>query len=516
MERIILFLLVVVFLPGQPVGLSAAPAKNIVYSIARSGPATLDPGLAEDDSSPLYTFNIYEPLVRANPKTSQLEPALAVSWESRQGGNYWVFKLRKKVKFHDGTDFNADAVVFSFDRQIDTKFKFRYGDFVMFREIFPYLKNVKKIDDYTVAFDLEKPFYPFLEALTAECAFIVSPTAVKKFGKDFTNNPVGTGPFTLKKWARGERVTLAAYPRYWRGKPGLDEFVVMLNKDDRVLQSLFRRRKVDILFSFSISRATGLKRQKSVSVYHSPKLSIDYISFNLKNKYLKKKNVRKAIQCLWDKRILRLIFQDYVIAANSLLPPGMPGHNPDLKTAFSIEKALEFLAKEKITGRIPLTFLMLEGPEITARMLSLFTQRLKQGGFDIKVDTVPAKDYYKRVAAGDYDLANGAWLADYPSPHSFIFPMFSGNLQATGFPNLSQHDDNELKKMVAASSLEGNSEKRTALYKKICRIIHDDALLIPLYHDTADFFYNSDRLEGVTLDVFGTMSLYDLKIKKQK
>ncbi len=139
--------------------------------------------------------NIFDTLVRLNPQTMKIEPSLADSWETSQDGRTWTFQLRRGVRFHDGTPLDADAVVFTFFRQMDPANPNRLQDFPLFAEIFTYLKDGQKDrSPAQVQFILSEPFFPFLATLTVDCAAIVSPTAVKKSGGRFRAPAGGDRP----------------------------------------------------------------------------------------------------------------------------------------------------------------------------------------------------------------------------------------------------------------------------------------------------------------------------------
>lgn len=140
----------------------AAPLASI--HTVRGGswrePVSLDPARAWDDTSSFYIANIFDTLVRLDPRTLKIEPSLASRWETSKDGRDWTFHLRRNVRFHDGTPCSADAVVFSFQRQMDPDNPRREEEFPLFYEIFTFLKEVRKLDTYRVRFRLQNPFSP--------------------------------------------------------------------------------------------------------------------------------------------------------------------------------------------------------------------------------------------------------------------------------------------------------------------------------------------------------------------
>jgi len=496
----------------SPVVLSSA--NNVIFWGSTSSPETLDPAQAWDDTSVLFTFNIYETLIKLNPETFEIEPLLAVSWKAKNQGKMWIFKLRQGVKFHDGTDFNASSVVFSFQRQLDKNFKYRYYDFPIFEEIFRNIKSVIAVDSHTVAFALKEPFYPFLATLSSSGASIISPTAAKKYRAKFLQNPVGTGPFILKSWEMGERVVLVSNPLYWRGKPALDKFVHKhVSKYDQ-LHKLFRQGDIDIIDSISISRTVGLKNVQWVTIERVPTLSVNFIAFNFNNKYLQRENIRRAIRYLWEDRVLKYVFQDFVVPLNSVLPKGIPGYREILpEKKFSLSKSKDLLNKEQIDEKIKLIFLLPSNSGLQRQMIQWFSKNLKRVGIELSIQSFPNQEYLKKVEKGEFDLTISGWIVDYPDSHDLISALFNAQLQKSGFVNLSGYEDEVLRKQIDKIAIESNMVERRKMIERIIQKIDNKALCIPIYQNTSVLIYNNKRIKKVSVSPYGNISLFDI-VKK--
>jgi peptide/nickel transport system substrate-binding protein len=188
--------------------------KDTLIFAQGADPRGLDPAFVDDGESAKVICNVYEGLVRYKPDSTEVEPCLATEWKMSPDGKEWTFTLRQGVKFQDGSDFDAAAVKFSVDRQLPPQRTdaMPYASFT-----FGPVKEVQVVDKYTVKFVLTEPYAPFLANLAmALAAPIVSPTAVKKSGEDFNNNPVGTGPYKFVKWTKGQMIELTAWEGYWR------------------------------------------------------------------------------------------------------------------------------------------------------------------------------------------------------------------------------------------------------------------------------------------------------------
>src|SRR6266478_7404228 len=192
--------------------LACAPAfaaKDVVFAVASTF-TTTDPYDANDTLSQAMAKSFYEGLYGFD-KDMKMIPVLAETYEVSKDGLVYTIKLKKGIKFHDGTDFKADAVKANLDRVTnpDNHLK-RYG---------LYNNNIAKtevVDDYTARITLKTPFSPFIAQLAHPSTVMISPTALAKYGKDIASNPVGTGPFKFVEWVRTDHLKVAKFDGYWK------------------------------------------------------------------------------------------------------------------------------------------------------------------------------------------------------------------------------------------------------------------------------------------------------------
>lgn len=238
---------------------SSAPKTGGNLNISLDAdPPKLDPSFSSAFIDRQVFESLFDKLLDLKPDGT-FEPKLAESWTVSEDKKAYTFKLRQGVKFHDGTDFNADAVKFNFERNLD-KASSRRSELEA-------VDKVTVVDPYPVKVELKQPFSPFLSVLTDRAGMVVSPEAVKKYGEDFVNHPVGTGPFKFKDRMKGDHITLVKNENYWqKGLPKLDSVTYKVINDKNVALMNLKSGQIDITNKFPEKEVAGLKNDAKVKV----------------------------------------------------------------------------------------------------------------------------------------------------------------------------------------------------------------------------------------------------------
>lgn len=252
---------------------------TLIYG--RGADATrLDPATVTDGESLKVTQQIMETLINFKPGTTELEPGLATDWEQKDDGETYVFELREGVKFQDGTDFNADAVVYNFERwqngSDDDNFAYYPSMFGGFGDE-SVIEEVVATDDYTVEMHLGTPFAPFLKNLAMTPFAIGSPDAFEEKGDGFAKEPVGTGPFEFDQWEKDSKIVLKKNEDYWdEGKPKLNQVIFQVIPDNSSRLNALKSGEIDLMDGVNPSDVSGIEESDDLKTWNRPPLNLGY------------------------------------------------------------------------------------------------------------------------------------------------------------------------------------------------------------------------------------------------
>ena len=470
----------------------AAPAPESALLVGRPSDAIgLDPARITDSESAEVCEQIYEHLVRANWKTGAIEPALATHWDVSTDGTQWTFHLRPNVRFHDGTGFDADAVVYSFERQRDPRHPGHLDDFA-FEGFFRNVVRVEKLDPLTVRIAIEEAYAPFLANLATFPMSIVSPTAATLLGEEFRFHPVGTGPFRFVEWSRGERITLESNADYWGGQPRLRHLAFVPVRDNR--------QRLVALEGHAIDVAEGIAPQDLQFVALHPELTEDkiagqnvgYLAMNTSRPPFSDERVRRAVSLAINQTpIVKLVYQGLAVPATGPLPPTIWGHIELPPKAYDPVRARALLDEAgyqtpRDRTRRPRLYAMstsrpyMPAPDQVARMIA---QDLHAIGMDVEVVVSDFKTHLRAVTNGEHDLCLLGWSADNGDPDNLLYTMFhSDNIVRGAASNVSFFRDGELDGNLRWAQETLDRGHRERLYAQAQRLIAEKVPMVPLAH----------------------------------
>lgn len=451
-----------------------------------------DPARNDEGESLNILTNIFENLVGFKLGTTELEPRLATSWTVSDDGKVYRFQLRPEVKFHDGTEFNADAVVFAIERQwkrdhpaYEFMAPYSYWETMAMGDI---IESVKALSPLEVEIRLKRPNTPFLANMAMPFMAIPSPTAVMKWKDRFDQNPAGTGPYTLESWRRNEALLLKAFPEYWGEAPHIERVIVRVIPDNQVRVMELKRGGIHIMDYPNLTDVAQLEADPEVQVLKQEGLNVGYISFNMRKKPLDDVRVRKALSMAIDRdRIIKEVFEGYGVKAKNPMPPMIMGYARDVEeTELNLEKARALLKEAGVENlKLNLYAMPVARPYMPdAREVAQYVQAdLKKIGVDIEIVSFDWGTYLDKIGKGEHDMCIIGWTGDNGDPDNFLFTLWSkDSAQQTPTNNYSFYEDEQVTEWLKRAQIESNPEQRAELYRRAQRKMAEDRPFLPLAH----------------------------------
>ncbi len=458
-------------------------AKSTLVFAQGSEPRALDPAYTDDSESSKITFQMYEGLVRYKPGRTEVEPALATEWSVSADGKEWTFKLRKGVKFHDGTPFNAEAVKFSVDRQLEPN---RKNDMPYAKFVYEGVKAVQVVDEYTVKFILDKPMAAFLaNQAMSHAAFIVSPAAVKKNNGILNQDPVGTGPYKFVKWEKGQFVELVAFDDYWGDKAKVKKAVYKFTKENSVRASDLISGATDIMDGVDTNDVKKLE-SAGMNVIKQPGMNINYMGFYCDKGPFKDPEVRKAISMAVNRQnLVDYLYLGLAKLPNTMLPDFIPGYSKTAKPyGYNPEEAKKILAAKgmanfeftAITYSNPRPYNPVNGEKLAAAIQA----ELAKIGVKMNIKSYAWTEYRQVLRQGEGDAFFYGWTGDNGDADNFLMLLDSGQIKSS--LNAARYANPEYDKLLAEGRGLMDAAKRAEIYAKAQDIIMADAPWIYISH----------------------------------
>ncbi len=484
----------------------AAGAKTLVYC-SEGSPEGMTPAFYSAGTTfNAYSRQVYDRLVSLKPGTVTPAPGLAESWDITPDGLTYTFHLRHGVKFHTTPwftptrDFDADDVLFSFDRQWkhdDPWHDVSHGTYQYFDSmgLGTLLKSISKPDEYTVVFVLNRPEAPFLSELAMDFASIQSAEFAAKMKEagtpeKFDQEPEGTGPFIFVNYQRDAIIRFKANPDYWGGKPKIDTLVFTITPDPSVRFAKLRTNECQIMSLPNPADLPAMKADPDLKVMTAPAMNIGYWAFNTTKKPYDDKRVRQALAMAIDKQaILKAVYFGSAVDATTLIPANLWSFNDTITDyPHDPEKAKQLLAEAGYPNgfQLDLWAMPVSRPynPNARRMAELMQADLARIGVQARIVTYEWGEYLKRVQNGEQQTALLGWGADIGDPDNFFYQLLSCDAAKAGSPTRWCNKDFDA--LVTQAKHITDEVKRTELYMQAQVIMKEEEPLLPIAHSVTD------------------------------
>lgn len=511
---------------------TAAHAKTCVYCSEGSPegftPALYTAGTTFDASSRA----MFDRLVHFELGTTKIIPGLAESWELSDDGLVYTFKLRKGVKFHTKKnfkptrDFNADDVLWSFNRQFDPDHPYNKvsgGSYEYFTgmSMDKLIKSIEKKDDYTVVFTLNRPEAPFIANMAMDFASIHSAEYAAQMTKAGTpnmvdQNPVGTGAFQLVHYQKDSVIRYKAHPDYWRGKADIDKLVFTITPDAQVRYAKLKAGECHIMPYPNPADIEQMRKDKQIKLLEQEGLNVGYLAFNAEKKPFDNVKVRQALNIAIDKKaIIDAIFQGAGKVAKNPIPPTIWSYNDSVEDYPYDPAAAKKLLKEAGYANgfeTDIWAMPVQRPynPNARRMAEMIQADWAKVGVKAKIVTYEWTEYLKRSMNGEHKSILLGWTGDNGDPDNFMAVLLG--CDAIGSSNRSRWCYKPFDDLLQKAKVSSDMAERTRLYEEAQKIFKEQAPWVTIAHSMVHMPMRKE-VEGYKISPFGVHVFYGVDIK---
>ncbi|WP_159566755.1 glutathione ABC transporter substrate-binding protein GsiB [Budvicia diplopodorum] len=493
--------------------LPAFAAKDVIVAVY-SNFTTLDPYDSNDTLSQAVSKSFYQGLFGFD-KDAKLVNVLADSYTVSDDGLQYTIKLRQGVKFHDGTDFNANAVKAVFDRVTNPENHLkRYN---MFNRI----TKTEVLEPYTVKFTLQAPFSAFINSLAHPSAVMISPAALQKYGKDIGFHPVGTGPFQFSEWNATDYMKVQKFDNYWKkGLPKVDSITWRPVVENNTRAAMMQTGEAHFAYTIPYEQAKLLEKNDKLEMVSAPSIIQRYLSFNVLQKPFDDLKVRQAINYAINKEALaKVAFAGYATPANGVVPQGVEYAVNYGPWPYDPAKAKELLKEAGYPDGFSTT-LWANGNNTTAQKVIQFVQQqLGQVGIKVQIEAMEAGQRVAKVESVQKPEQAGVrmyyagWSSSTMESDWALTPLLATSSWPPKMFNTAYYSNPKVDKALGDALKTTVSSEKAALYKEAQDQIWADAPWAFLLTDKL-LYVHSKNLTGMYITLDGSFSFDEVDLKQ--
>ncbi|QAA21661.1 glutathione ABC transporter substrate-binding protein [Sporolactobacillus terrae] len=436
---------------------------------------SLDPQDTNDNLSYTGEKTMFEGLVGFD-KDMKVIPVLATSYKASDDAKTFTFKLRKDVKFQDGTPFNAEAVKFNFDRVSDPKSTLKR------HSLFAIIKETKVIDEYTVQFKLSDSFGAMINTFAHPAGMIVSPTAVKKYGKDFMKHPVGTGPYKFKSWTQGGDLKVVKNTDYWKkGQPKLNSITFTPIPEDGARVAKLQTGEADLIFPVPLVQAKKLDGKNGIDIHITDSIRQLYMSMNTMKKPFNDVKVRQALNYAVDKEAYqKVVLNGIGSEIDSVIAPKVQFYEKQTPYDYDLSKAKQLLREAGYPNGFSATIWSGNSSE-QIKAMEFLQQQL--GKINVKLKVVPMETgtmankiwSVSNPDKAEIELYYGGWSPSTGDADWAIRPLLGGSSLPPASYNTAYYKDTKADALINQGLQSADSTIRGKAYAALQKKIWNDA-----------------------------------------
>jgi dipeptide transport system substrate-binding protein len=510
---------------------SPLAAKTLVYCSEGSpegfNPAFFTAGTTFDATS----RQVFDKLVHFERGTTKIVPGLAESWSVSEEGLEYTFNLRKGVKFHTSKsfkptrDFNAQDVIFSFERQWKSDHPYHTvsgGAYEYFNsmDMPKLLKSVEAVDDYTVKITLNEPEAPFLANLGMDFMSIQSAEYADQMVKAGTQTkvdqePVGTGPFQFVGYQKDAVIRYRANEAYWGGKAPLDTLVFSITPDASVRYAKLKAGECHVMAYPNPADLAAMKADPAVNLMSQEGLNVGYLAFNTEKAPFTEVKVRQALSMAVNRdAIIEAVYQGAGAKAKNPIPPTIWSYNDKVEdTKYDPEAARKLLADAGFPNgfETDLWAMPVQRPynPNARRMAEMVQADWAKIGVKTKIVSYEWGEYLRRTKDGEHQTMLMGWTGDNGDPDNFLYVLLG--CEAVGSANRARFCYQPFNELLIKAKRTPDVAERTKFYEEAQVVFKEQAPWLTVAHSVV---YEPIRKEvkNYKIDPFGGHIFYGVDI----
>lgn len=463
---------------------------------------------SNDYEVPMNIFNRLVEIEVDEDGNSKIVPSLAESWDITPDGLEYTFHLKQGVKFHNGNDFTAEDVVYTFERMLtaDGTVNSEFIDQIkgaseLLEGTADTLEGVEIVDDYTLKVTLKEPFAGFLACISTAGVSIYDSEATEAAGDQFGMDPsvtVGTGPFKFASWSYNDQLVLVRNDDYWMEPAELPGVVIKIIPDSETETMMFENGEIDLMdldyVTDSIDRLIAAYPDQIVT---GSRVGISYLTMNYNIEPFDNLKVRQAVQKAIDKQaILDALYGGRGQVEHGIFPHGLIGFNENqARIDYDPEGARALLAEAGYPDGFTMELAADTSQSDTTTMaLEIIKEQLAEVGINAEIKNYDQSTWLDTRKSGELGSFLATWTADFNDPDNFIYTFF-GNEEKTKIRSINYPDTAVMERVANARAIV-NDDERIAEYQALEeKIIHEDASWAPMY-SRSHLFAVSKRVQN--------------------
>jgi len=474
-------------------------ASSLHLSIS-SSPSRLNPILATDSASGEIAGWVFNSLVKYD-KDAKIVPDLAKEWHFVDKKTL-IFKLKENIKWSDGKPFGADDVVFTYKLITSPKVFTPYAD------EFRYVKDVIKIDNYTIKVLYKKPYFKALNTwMTSIVPKHILENEKEIMTSSFNQHPIGTGPYTIDGFEINKDIVLKANKNYYIHKPYIKKIIYHYIPDPATNFLMLKTKKLDVggLSPLQVERQLDSDFKSYYNIFEKISNGYTYLGFNLKNKKFKNPLIREAIDLAIDKKeLVDILFFGHGKVCNGPFMPGTWAYNPDIKSSFNPQKAKKILKSLGYDKEHPFEFTITTNSNNDTRVyaVQIIQHQLAKVGIKVHIRTMEWQAFLNTVVMPrNFEAVVLGWgLSLSPDAYSI---WHSEGAKKGGF-NFVNYKNEKVDKLIKEAEVTIEQQKLSKIYKEIFKLIVKDHPYVFLYIPNSITAVNK-KIKNVSPSIIGVM-----------